>query len=134
MPTARVPRTLLIVDDDEALSQLLAWEFQDLGYVVCRAADCDQALAAARVTSFEFALVDFHLPDGDGRSLSQRLKQQLPRMQIVMISADRAGATAGGTDVALMVAFVEKPVPTARIHHILNVFSDPMRWTPFCTD
>ena len=40
---------LLIVDDNEALSQLLAWEFESLGYAVWRAAGCEQAIAACGV-------------------------------------------------------------------------------------
>lgn len=35
--------SLLIVDDNEAFTQLLAWEFEDLGYRVDKAADCRQA-------------------------------------------------------------------------------------------
>jgi len=114
-------RNLLIVDDNEALTQLLAWEFEEFGYTVCRAADCQQAAELAGAISFDFALVDYHLPDGDGRSLSRRLKQLSPRLHVVMMSADRAAATAQEKDVAIMVAFVEKPVPTARIHHIFSV-------------
>jgi len=119
--------TLLIVDDNKALAQLLAWAFEDLAYTVHRAADCRQAARLARTIRFGFALVDYHLPDGDGRSLSRRLKQLLPRLQIVMMSADRAGANAQGNEIAIMSAFVEKPVPTARIHQLFSVSADPVR-------
>ena len=123
--TGATSGSLLIVDDDEALAQLLAWDFEDIGYAVCRAADCHQAAALARTTAFEFALVDYHLPDGDGRSLSRRLKRLLPGLLIVVMSADRARATAGGTDISVTAAFVEKPVPTARIHHMFSVRRTP---------
>lgn len=119
--TNAITGNLLIVDDNEALTQLLAWEFEEFGYTACRAADCRQATALARAISFDFALVDYHLPDGDGSSLSCRLRQLSPRLQIVMMSGDRAAATAPGKNLAIMAAFVEKPVPTARIHHIFSV-------------
>ena len=57
-----VPATLLIVDDNQALCQLLAWEFEDKGYAVWVAPDCHQAIASAGAMAFDFALVDFHLP------------------------------------------------------------------------
>ena len=124
-PAGTFSGSLLIVDDNEALTQLLAWEFEDLGYTVSRAADCRQATRLARATRFDFALVDYHLPDGDGHSLSQRLKRRLPRLQLVMMSADRAGATAQGVDPTVMRSFVDKPVPTARIHHIFSAGTKP---------
>ena len=117
--TRPVPGSLLIVDDNQAFGRLLAWEFEDLGYAVCTAADCRQAVEAAETTTFDFALLDFHLPDGDGRFLSRRLRQILPRLQMVTMSADRAGATAGGTDPQTM-AFVGKPVPLERIRRLFG--------------
>ena len=48
-PLRAIGRRLLIVDDNEAPSQLLAWTFEDLGYAVWRAADCCQAAEPARV-------------------------------------------------------------------------------------
>ena len=110
---------LLIVDDNEALSQLLAWEFESLGYLVWRAAGCEQAIAAARAQSFDYALIDFHLPDGDGRMLSRWVWRISPWMRMVMMSADRVAATGGGPH-PLRMAFVEKPVPPARIHRLFG--------------
>jgi DNA-binding NtrC family response regulator len=121
-----VPATLLIVDDNQALCQLLAWEFEDKGYAVWLAADCGQAIASAGAMSFDFVLVDFHLPDGDGHSLSRRLKQLLPAAQIVMMSGDREAATAGRADTGGTRLFVEKPVPTARVHRIFSAAAEPV--------
>ncbi len=131
-PAGPVPATLLIVDDNQALSQLLAWEFEDKGYAVWLAADCDRAIASAGAMSFDFVLVDFHLPDGDGHSLSRRLKQILPVAQIVMMSGDREAATAGWTDIAVTTAFVEKPVPTARVHRIFSAEAEPAAPAELC--
>ena len=119
--------SLLIVDDNEALTQFSAWEFEDLGYRVNRAANCRQARRLAQATRFDFALVDYHLPDGNGRALSHLLKRRLPRLQLVMMSADRAGATARGIDPAVMCTFVEKPVPTARLHRLFSISNKPTR-------
>ena len=118
-PGQQVSSRLLIVDDNEALSQLLAWEFEDLGYRVWRAADCEQAIAAARSEPFDCALIDFHLPDGDGRRLSRWLQRISPGLRMVMMSADRVAATAG-TPQPFRMAFVEKPIPSARVHRLFG--------------
>ena len=112
-------RSLLIVDDDEALSQLLAWDFEDLGYRVSRAADCEQAIVTARTLPFDCALLDYHLPDGDGRRLARWLRRISPAIRMVMMSGDRAGATSGDPE-PLRFAFVEKPVPAARVHRLFG--------------
>lgn len=53
-------------------------------------AGCGLAVASARAMSFDCALIDYHLPDGDGHALSRELKRLLPAMRIVLMSADRA--------------------------------------------
>lgn len=126
-----VPTTLLIVDDNDALCQLLAWEFEDLEYAVWRAADCRLAVASARAMSFNCALIDYHLPDGDGHALSRELKRLLPGMRIVLMSADRAAATAEQREATVTTAFVEKPVPPARIHRLFGTQIEQPRSIPY---
>ena len=115
--TAGTPCTLLIVDDDRALRQILCWGFEDLGYAVWTAADCAEALACAAAMRFDFALIDYRLPDGDGYTLCRRLAGRLPRLRVVLMSADRGAATAEIDGPPLASAFIEKPVPLRGLHH-----------------
>jgi CheY-like chemotaxis protein len=68
------PLRLLIVDDDEALRQLLARRFQRLGMSVAEAADGEEALAKAGNAAFDVALLDLHMPGMTGIELLGRLK------------------------------------------------------------
>ena len=129
---ASVAPSLLIVDDNDALCQLLVWEFEDLEYAVWRAADCSLAVASARAMSFDCALIDYHLPDGDGHALSRELKRLLPAMRIVLMSADRTTATAEQKEATVTTAFVEKPVPPARIHRLFRTQIGRPRSRPCC--
>jgi len=81
-------RRLLVVDDDPALLQMMSWTFSDLGYLVEAAGNCDEAMQLASTQAFEFALVDYHLPDGNGLELVDRLSIQQPGLRTVLMSAN----------------------------------------------
>jgi CheY-like chemotaxis protein len=111
-----MPRTLLIVDDDRALCAILGWGFEDLGYAVWTAADCAEALACATAMRFDFALVDYRLPDGNGHALCHTLTRRQRDLQLVLMSADRATAAAEIGEPGLAAALIEKPVPLRGLH------------------
>lgn len=61
-PVSARRRTLLIVDDDRGLAQMLGWAIEDMGYAVWIAADCDEAAVYANSLAFGCALVDYPRP------------------------------------------------------------------------
>ncbi len=79
--------SILIVEDDPGLRQMLTWELGDLGYRVSAAKDCGEALDLASRRSFEVALLDFRLPDGTGLDLLAALRSLWPALPVIMISA-----------------------------------------------
>ena len=110
MNQRRTP-TLLIVDDDPALRRLLSWTFEELGYWVWSAHDCREAIASASAMAFDFALLDYHLPDGTGEYLAYALSRQIPTLQIVIISADVDAVSADAPWTS-----VGKPLSVAWVH------------------
>lgn len=111
-------KSVLIVDDDASLRQMLCWAFEDKGYYTWGAGDSASAIDAVRGLSFSFALVDYHLPDGDGLTLMQLLKSHVPRLRSILMSADPSAVAAalGGRDAP--VTFFEKPVPVLKIDRL----------------
>ncbi|MCP5316204.1 MAG: response regulator [Chromatiaceae bacterium] len=107
-------KSLLIVDDDTSLRQMLCWTFDDMGYFTWGVGDSASAIDAVKGLSFAFALVDYHLPDGDGLTLMQMLERHSPRLHAALMSADPAAIdmTRPGR---VPVAFFEKPVPILEI-------------------
>lgn len=77
-------RTILIVDDNRALSDNLSEILEDAGYAVRLAATCAEALADA--SGFCVALVDVRLPDGDGITLATTLKERLPDSEVILLT------------------------------------------------
>jgi signal transduction histidine kinase len=104
--TARV----LIVDDDEALSENLAEIVQELGVETVITPDKQSALAVAAEGDFDVALIDVRLPDGDGLSLLDPLRARSPHLQAVMVTGNASveGAMAAVRRAAF--AYVLKPV------------------------
>jgi len=81
---------VLIVDDDEALSENLAEIIQELGVGTVITRDRQSAIAEATTHDFDVALIDVRLPDGDGLSLLAPLPAHSPFVQSVMVTGDAA--------------------------------------------
>src|SRR5579884_918383 len=79
--------TILLVDDDEVLSQVLRRVLTRDGYNVVEAGSVDQALQQAREHPPSLALVDLRLPDGDGVDLARQLEKQVGRFPLILMTA-----------------------------------------------
>jgi len=81
------PSTLLIVDDDPNIRELLTAKLTHLGYA-CRTADgADRALSILERESIHLVLSDIMMPGLSGIDLLQRLVQGYPETAVVMLTA-----------------------------------------------
>jgi cobalt-zinc-cadmium efflux system membrane fusion protein len=80
--------TVLLVDDDVMLRQVLRRVLAGEGHQVVEAHDVAGALAAARATPPRLALLDLRLPDGDGVELARKLEEQGGRFPLILMTAD----------------------------------------------
>ena len=103
-------RSVLIVDDDDALAENVAEIVASLGVETTVARDRKTALAVAGGGDFDVALIDVRLPDGDGMSLLEPLRALSPFTQLVMVTGNASleGAIAAVRGDAF--AYVLKPV------------------------
>src|SRR5687768_5591236 len=88
------PLRLLIVDDDETLLETMAQRFARRGLSVAAARSGAEALGHADQGRFDVALLDLHLPDGDGIGLLARLKERCPELEALMLTAHGSMETA----------------------------------------
>jgi cobalt-zinc-cadmium efflux system membrane fusion protein len=79
--------TVLLVDDDEVLRQVLRRVLAQQGHRVVEAHDVAGALEAARATPPQLALLDLRLPDGDGVELARKLEEQGGRFPLILMTA-----------------------------------------------
>ena len=78
---------VLIVDDDEALRDLLARELSRSGHRVTQAADAAQALARFKELEPDVLLLDLMLPDRPGIDLLRQLRAERPSVEVVVLTA-----------------------------------------------
>ncbi len=107
--------TVLIVDDDEALSENLAEIIATLGVETTIARDRKTALERAGEHDFDVAMIDVRLPDGDGISLLEPLRARSAFTQLVLVTGN---ATLEGAIAAVRgdaFAYVLKPVSASEL-------------------
>lgn len=103
------PPRVLVVDDEQMLTDLLSMALRMEGWSVKTAASGFQALQAARDFAPDAMVLDIMMPDLDGMAVLQRLRQSGNDVPVLFLTAkdsvgDRvAGLTAGGDD------YVTKP-------------------------
>ena len=95
-----IPPRILIVDDDEALCDLLKKLFSIHGYEVETALTLRAASEAFRKNVFDVALLDYHLSDGFGDVLLDEFRALRPDCVCLMITSD--------TDTNLVVEWMRK--------------------------
>lgn len=96
-------RRLLLVDDDEAITSVLAPFLQRAGFDVDVAADGAAGLQAFRASGADVVVLDVSMPVLDGREVLRRLRQEGAWTPVVMLtqvgeSGERAMALEEGAD------------------------------------
>jgi DNA-binding NtrC family response regulator len=84
---ARLPRSILVVDDEENFLILLEWFLSRHGYEVATVASADAALTLLSGRKFDIALIDVRLGTSDGLALLEEITKYLPRPNVFMMTA-----------------------------------------------
>src|SRR3546814_6473711 len=107
---------VLVVDDEQMLTDLLSMALRMEGWDVRAASSGLQALQAAREFAPDAMVLDIMMPDLDGMAVLQRLRHSGNDVPVLFLTArdavtDRvAGLTAGGDD------YVTKPFSRSEEH------------------
>jgi two-component system cell cycle sensor histidine kinase/response regulator CckA len=89
MPTKSGKATILVVDDEVSLRQMLVRQLRSEGYNVVEAGYGLEALAVARSSAepIDLVLSDIIMPGMIGTELAQRLLAEHPGIRVVLMSA-----------------------------------------------
>jgi DNA-binding response OmpR family regulator len=79
--------TLLIVDDEPDVREVLEEYFVAHGYAAFGAENAEAARALAAKHAIDLALVDIHMPGEDGLSLARHLRERHAKIAIVMLTS-----------------------------------------------
>lgn len=109
MPAQKL--SILIVDDEETICELLADVFEDTGFTIHTAHNGDEALKLIRDQSLMYDLIisDYHMPVMDGLKLLESIHQDLnykPYFYLCSGTHDDVEETLNRFD---KTTFIEKP-------------------------
>lgn len=78
--------SILVVDDELLIRDLLYDFFTGQGWEISVAEDGEKALAMTRNKKFDLILSDIKMPQMDGLTLSSHVRQSTPEMPIVLMT------------------------------------------------
>lgn len=80
-------KKILIVDDEKSISDLLVYNFEKEGYKTITASDGEEGVLLALTQEPDIILLDIMLPKIDGLTACKKIRQTLPKIPIIMLSA-----------------------------------------------
>lgn len=117
---------ILIVEDDEAIAQMVRFNLERQGYKVLHALNCQQARVCLADQSPELMLLDWMLPDQSGPDFARELRRDpLTReLPIIMLTAravedDKVRGLEAGVDDYITKPFAPREL-LARIQAVLR--------------
>jgi len=78
--------TILVVDDDEDILNLIERHLSLKGYEVITAYDGEQALSLIDKVKFDLVITDLKMPKIDGMELLRRVKEKDPTVEVVILT------------------------------------------------
>ncbi|WP_022859277.1 response regulator transcription factor [Bifidobacterium magnum] len=126
--------SLVVVDDEPSIRELLVASLHFAGYEVAAAASGSEAIEVIEQTQPDLILLDVMLPDIDGFTVTRRIRQEGITAPVLFLTArddtqDKVmGLTVGGDDYVTKPFSLEEVV--ARIRAILRRTREPAEDNP----
>ncbi|MCC7417916.1 MAG: sigma-54-dependent Fis family transcriptional regulator [Acidobacteria bacterium] len=120
MPTSTGSPTVLVVEDDSDLRQVVVDTLESHGFAVAQAADVSDALARLEGFAYDGLVLDLRLPDGDGFDILDAARERYPAIRSVVVTG------CGGTPEAVKALkrgaddFLVKPFPLMDLARLLH--------------
>ncbi len=104
-----VDRSLMLLDDDQALRTRLGRALESRGFEVTTVGSVSEATEALKTTQPAFAVLDMRLEDGNGLKVVEAIRDRRADSRIVMLTGYGAIATAVAAVKAGAVDYLSKP-------------------------
>ena len=110
--------SVLIVDEDSELTQILAAYLERAGHECVKVHSGAQALAAWQERSFDLVISDLNMPNGDGIDLAESLRRSeaVPIIFITGFKSDFARRLASAPNITVL----EKPFELKMLMNIID--------------
>ena len=108
-------KTILIVDDEARLADLMAAQLEDEGYEVLLAHDGRMALEMMQATDADLVITDFMMPRMTGLELARAIRSQERYAAVPIILVSGANGSVGREHPDLFNAVLDRPHPPGRL-------------------
>ena len=117
----------LVVEDQQILVDLLATIVDAFSEVstVSKATSCAQAVTISQNSTVDLAILDLHLPDGDGNELGKQLTQNNPSIQLIVLTGAPEDFQSSHEIRGSIRALIDKRQSFDALHHTLSTILQP---------
>ncbi len=115
-----VSRTVLIVDDEEDILELLELTLLKMGLDVERASSVKEAIKKVKDSSFDLCLTDMRLPDGDGLEVLKYISENDQDLPVAVITAHGNTENAVAALKAGAFDYLAKPVSLEQLRTLVK--------------
>ena len=115
VPRDASSRTVLVVDDEKGVRDLMNRWLQAGGHAVTLAADATEALAVMKAQPAAVVLCDIRMPGHDGLWLADRIRHAYPETAIIMATGVHDAEAAAASLGAGLVGYLTKPFGRERL-------------------
>jgi len=117
----------LIVDDEQSIRRLCMTVGQGLGFICAEAESAEGALESVETAPPDIVVTDLKLPNLSGADLLQKIKEQLPRAEVAIMTGH--GSIESAVDAMRQGAYdyIEKPFRVERLRQLLQRMADKVR-------
>jgi two-component system, cell cycle sensor histidine kinase and response regulator CckA len=132
MPIRLTQATILVVDDEVALRQLIVRQLRIEGYKVLEAGYGMEALAVAATSPepIDLVLSDIRMPGMPGTELAQHLMAEHPGLQVVLMSAHPIDDLTFSTDCRGVITVLTKPFESKSLLALVKLVLETGSTTP----
>lgn len=118
------PRSVLVVDDERAVREVVAAALTRAGYKVRSAASAEEALDLERAEPVDLLITDVILPGMKGPDLAREVRRRSPGTRVLFMSGYTGDAALDPGDLHGGLGFLQKPfgpgAVLARVRELLD--------------
>jgi DNA-binding NtrC family response regulator len=100
---------IIVIDDDPGTREALTEILMRAGYRVSAWADDEPLRDSTLDRPYQVAVVDYHLPSGDGLQVAARLKHLQPDCRVILTSSEFPAASELSPQMDVVDRFLAKP-------------------------
>ena len=121
-----MPATLLLVDDDMALVQLMAKALEGEGYLVLKGFDGQMAVQLAQTQKPELIVMDVDMPMTHGLKALDFLRKSpaTAKIPVIFLTGAQSERVSGALEQASRVAHLKKPLDLEELSSLVRHFLD----------